>query len=163
MEIIFAKIRDDRASLRCVRDDGSQTWSNTQHPTQVIHDLIHYAVETELNFQQAFYGLVAQGYDISGFGLPDDRRPAALRPANLPREAHQAEILVSILQAERMDGIEYPRFAAALVKACILQDVPPPSLSDTILDTIRIRVAQLCDQWQTLGETETLRLNFRLT
>ncbi len=126
----------------------------------VIHDLIHYVVETEMGFRQAFYGLVTEGHDISSFGLPVAQRPSALQPARLPREAHQAEILVGILQAERIDGAAYPRFAATLVEVCALKNVPPPSLSETTLDALRTRVAQLCHQWQTLGENETLTLEF---
>ncbi len=120
MKITFIKGENDSATLHCVRADGSETWSNTKHPALVIHDLIHYVVETELSFRRAFYGLLAEGYDISSFGLPVAQRPAALQPARLPREAHQTEILVGILQAERIDGAAYPRFVATLVEVCAL-------------------------------------------
>lgn len=160
MKIIFAKRADGLASLRCVRNDGSETWSSTKQPAMVIHDLIHYVVETELGLHRAFYGLVAEGYDISSFSQPGSQRPEALQPARLPKEAHQAEILVGLLQTERSDGVEYPRFAATLVKVCILKNVPPPSLSDTTLDNIRTRTTQLWHQWQALTEEETLSLEF---
>src|SRR5215212_10875200 len=54
-------------TLTCVRDDGSSTW---QRSTDYFahHDLIHYAVETTLGYQEAFLGLVAAGKDLDAFG-----------------------------------------------------------------------------------------------
>ena len=160
MKIIFTKREKDLASLRCIRPDGSETWSNTKYPVMVIHDLIHYVVETELGFRRAFYGLLAEGHDVSSFSLPVTQRSTVLQPARLPPEAHQAEILVGLLQSERTDSVTYPHFVAMLAKVCVLKNVPPPSLSDATLNTLRTRSDQLCQQWQALGEKETLTLEF---
>lgn len=84
MNIIFTKRKNGSATLRCIRADGSETWSNTKHPALVVHDLIHYVVETELGFGQAFYGLLATGHDISNFSLPHGQRPEVLQPARTP-------------------------------------------------------------------------------
>ncbi len=162
MKILFTKRKNGSASLRCIRADGSETWDNIKHPVMVVHDLIHYVVETELGFRRAFYGLLAEGHDISSFSLPRAQRPKELQPALLPQEAHQAEVLVGLLQSERIDGAAYPSFAATLVNVCMLKNVPPPSLSDATLDNLRTRSVQLCNQWQALSEKETLSLEFIL-
>ena len=162
MKIIFTKRRNNQASLHCTRADGSETWSKTKHPAMVYHDLIHYVVETELGFRQAFYGLVAAGHDIRSFGLPRAQRPDALKPDNLPQEAHQTEILVGLLQTIGADSTPYTHFVALLVEVCLQKEVPPPSLSDPQLKTIRTRIAQRWHRWQTLGEKETLCLEFIL-
>ena len=103
---------------------------------------------------------MTEGHNISSFGLPVAQRPEALQPARLPREAHQAEILVGILQAELIDGAAYANFAATLVKVCVLKSIPPLLLSEATLDALHTRVAQLCHQWQALSEQETLCLEF---
>ena len=162
MNIIFTKRPDGWASLRCIRDDGSETWNNTPYPAVIRHDLTHYVVETELGFRRAFYGLLAEGYDISSFALPQTQRPAALSPTHLPQEAYQTEILVGLLQTEQIDSLSYTHFIALLVEVCLQKKVRPPSLSDTQLKAIRTRVTQLWHQWQTLREKETLRLEFIL-
>ena len=163
MKIIFTKRKGSQASLRCVRDDGSETWSNTPYPAMVLHDLIHYVVETELGFRRAFYGLLAEGYDISNFSLPRDQRPAALQSIDLPPEAQQTEILVGLLQTEYVENTPYIRFTSLLVEVCLQKKVLPPSLSDAQLKAIRTRIAQLWYQWQTLGEKEMLQLKFTLS
>ena len=39
----------------------------------VLHDLIHYVVETTLGYREAFFGLLAAGWDIQDFGAIDRR------------------------------------------------------------------------------------------
>jgi hypothetical protein len=91
---------DGLAVLRCERTDGSVTWR--RHPEKnsrffPAHDLTHYAIETTLGFRNAFYGLVADGWDLSDFGHPWPR-------GHLPAEAAVAEFLVGCLDLERMAG-----------------------------------------------------------
>jgi hypothetical protein len=91
---------DGLAILRCERADGSVTWQ--RHPAKNSrffppHDLTHYAVETTLGFRDAFYGLVASGWELSDFGHPWPR-------GRLPAEAGVAEFLVGCLDLERLSG-----------------------------------------------------------
>lgn len=60
--IQLTKRADGGAVLRCVRADGSVTWQRHEGRQPAffpLHDLIHYAVESELGFHRGFYGLVA--------------------------------------------------------------------------------------------------------
>jgi hypothetical protein len=87
---------DGLAVLRCERADGSVTWQ--RHPEKNSrffppHDLTHYAVETTLGLHEAFYGLVARGWDLSDFGTPWPR-------GRLPAEAEVAEFLVGCLHQD---------------------------------------------------------------
>ena len=87
---------DGLAVLRCERADGSVTWQ--RHPEKNSrffppHDLTHYAVETTLGLREAFYGLVARGWDLSDFGTPWPR-------GRLPAEAEVAEFLVGCLDQD---------------------------------------------------------------
>jgi len=98
MKIQFKKGKE-KSTLHCIRKDGSVTWT-TIHLGMEIHDLAHFVVETELQFKNAFYGLVASGYTIQDFALPRSQRPEALLPKNLPEEALQTEHIVNLLQIE---------------------------------------------------------------
>ena len=99
LQITFKKHQNKPNTLSCTRQDGSKTWSKI-HPGLAIHDLIHYAVETTLDFQNAFYGLLAQGFNIEDFSLPRAERPVELLPKNLPSEALYTEFLVGLFQME---------------------------------------------------------------
>src|ERR1051325_8090044 len=99
--IRIKKNRDGTAALSCTRADGSTTWQkqNGAHARCFPrHDLTHYAVETVLGFRRGFYGLVAEGWDMSDFGSPWPR-------GKLPADAEPAELIVGFLDVERASGV----------------------------------------------------------
>src|SRR3954454_18258245 len=89
--IRIKKARDGRTALSCTRADGTTTWQRQQGGQAAFfprHDLTHYAVETTLGLREAFFGLVASGWDMSDFGSPWPR-------GALPPQANVAELIVS--------------------------------------------------------------------
>lgn len=94
MIIRFVKHPTRPPSSTCIREDGSETWVQDRKNAAffVEHDMLHYCVETELGFDQAFYGLVAAGRDMNDFGTKDGVKDI------LPEQAGQAETLVGMLQ-----------------------------------------------------------------
>jgi len=98
--IQLTKRKDGGSVLKCVRADGSATWQKNQGRKGMffpIHDLTHYAVETELGFRSGFYGLMADGWDI------EDTEGKGPRGA-LPSEAITVEKIVGSFDAERAGG-----------------------------------------------------------
>src|SRR5256714_10528276 len=94
--IEFAKRKDGNTVLRCIRDDGSVTWqrNENQHARFFpLHDLTHYAVETELGFRRGFFGLINEGWDISETTGKSPR-------GRLPDETIEVEHIVSLFSAE---------------------------------------------------------------
>ena len=88
------------ASLTCVRADGTSTWQTpkgAQGHFFAQHDLTHYAVETALGCRRGFYGLLADGWNITDFGAPWPRGP-------MPANALAPELIVGFLDAERASG-----------------------------------------------------------
>ena len=102
--IRIKKKSDGSAALSCLRADGSVTWQR-QNGQQArffpLHDLTHYAVETVLGHTRGFYGLVAEGWDLTDFGSPWPRGP-------LPPEALVSEFIVGFLDRERGAGVVGP-------------------------------------------------------
>jgi hypothetical protein len=79
--------------LSCVRDDASVAVQRSGHGGFfAMHDLLHYAVETTLGFEQAFFGLMAAGWSFETFGDRNDPRYRSM-----PAEADLAERLVDVL------------------------------------------------------------------
>src|SRR3954471_4333927 len=99
--LVRIKKKDDgSAALSCTRADGSVTWQRqdgAQGRFFPLHDLTHLAVESTLGFRRAFYGLLAEGWDISHFGAPGGAE-------RLPPEALLAEVLVGLFDVERASG-----------------------------------------------------------
>ncbi|MEO6878234.1 MAG: hypothetical protein ABI205_07125, partial [Gemmatimonadaceae bacterium] len=63
----FKKKSDGSAALQCTRADGTVTWQRQEGELGQffpLHDMTHLAVESVLGLRRAFYGLVAEGWDI---------------------------------------------------------------------------------------------------
>lgn len=130
------------------RSDGSVVWSQLRN-LPVGHDLAHYVVEKTLGFTRGFYGLLDQGFAPNDVELPRDKRPAELLPAHLPMEAHWAEHIVGLLQAEWVSGPN-PAFLSDLRQALTSRQLPfPDRLTDERLGDIRDQYFEVLYAWHT--------------
>jgi hypothetical protein len=158
--IEFTKRKDGNTVLRCVRDDGSVTWQRNESQRALffpVHDLMHYAVETELGFRRGFYGLIAEGWDI------EETTGKTSRGA-LPNETLEVEYLVSAFSAERASGdattaAEFNALATTFAQAKAMPN--PRELSDDELARVRSRFNELAMQWRALPRDGTMQLAFQ--
>ncbi len=155
LRIQITKRADGVGVLRCMRADGSVTWQRQdRHASHfALHDLTHFAVESTLGTRRAFFGLIAEGWEI------DDTTGKGSRGA-LPGEALEVERIVGLLDAERASGAitsaeDFNTFRAT-------QAAPNPrQLTAEELQTIRARRAELFSQWSGLPAGGTLELEFQ--
>ncbi|MYC76089.1 hypothetical protein F4X10_10050 [Candidatus Poribacteria bacterium] len=140
-------------TLTCIRDDGSVTWTHL-HRGFVQHDLAHYVVERSLGCENAFFGLVAKGYDI-----PDFSEPKAERPFEIPEEAIDTEPIVALLQADLLEGLGYSGDSNG-----IFQDHAaslPIGITDEQLERMRQELRGLLRRWHDLQPGESMTLQFK--
>ena len=159
LTIKFTKRRDGSVISRFERADGSATWQRKDGPRAsffALHDLTHYALETTLRYRRGFYGLVAEGWDLSDFGTPWPRGP-------LPADAEPAELIAGFLDGERATG---ERCSAADFNAKIALYysseglATPPTLTQEKLDQIRKLARELRARWAAVPPGESLELTF---
>ena len=93
LQVTLKKFDDRPSVLSIQREDGSETWQSYGNQSEFfpLHDLTHYAVESELGLTRAFFGMIANGRDANDFGPGD--------AANMDTEAHFAEILVGLIMS----------------------------------------------------------------
>ena len=156
MLIRFTKGRGKPDMLACVRDDGSSTWAVLNFTP---HDFGHYALETTLGWQDAFFGLLAQGWDITDFGRADTQ--TGNKPV-VPAQAMQAEALAGLLDMERRSGCSPPHatFLEMLTSVCAGLGVPAPDLTPEQLALIRSRHADLLCRWPRVPPGAALEMTF---
>jgi hypothetical protein len=153
---------DGSASITCTRADGTVTWQRQKGKLGVVfppHDLTHYVVETTLGYRHGFYGLIAEGWDISDFAVPWPRGP-------VPPEATEVELIVGFFDSERRSpdrwtAAEFNAHAETFVLAGKhAGKIVPPVLADA--DIVRVRSArdEIVARWEALGPGETLTLEF---
>jgi hypothetical protein len=61
LTIRLTKLTNDRHRIEFVRADGSGDAAELETHSCLVHDLIHYAVESEANLKRSFYGPIAAG------------------------------------------------------------------------------------------------------
>ena len=153
---------DGGVLLRCVRADGSATWQRQEGRQAAffpLHDLAHFAVESELRLDSGFYGLIAEGWDIADTGGKGARGP-------ISGETVAVEHLVGVLDLERAGGVvwtaaEVNREAAAF--AARGGRPAPRTVTDEELARVRARVRELFARWRGLPPGATLEVGFDRT
>jgi len=159
MRVQITKKKDGDSVLKCIRDDGTETWQKNTGRTAAffpLHDLTHYAVETELGIRDAFFGVVADGWSIDETG----QRGVATR---LPPAALYVESVVGTLDAERASMARWTadEFNENIARHWAKSGkTPPRRLTDDELARIRKRRAELFEAWHELPDGGTLDLEF---
>ena len=155
MVIHLKKGRDGPSTLVCVRANGTRTWGR-EHPFFPLHDLTHCAVESVLGLDQAFFGLIAGGWDIDDFA-----RPGA--SGRMPFQALLAEHVVGILDRER--ALPHSLTVVELNEAVSASVAPDGGarlqpITDTQLGMIRALRESLEMRWHRLPAGGTLLIEF---
>jgi hypothetical protein len=143
--------------LACTRDDGSTTWAKVQDYFP-LHDMTHYVVETTLRIPNAFYSLVAAGWDISEFAVKGNAK-------RIPAEANLVEALVSRLQNELMPGVHFTPESYNEEVLAILEGIGNPArrpVTQDELTEMRTRLRELIAEWKALEPGESIELDFSL-
>jgi len=154
VRVEITKKADGSGVLRCVRDDGSVTWQKQtdRHAAYfALHDLTHFAVETELGLRRGFFGLIAEGWDIEDTTGKGARGP-------LPPEAGQAEVVVGLFSAERGSGAvwtvdEFNEFGATM-------GAPKLTLDEIV--RVKRKRSELFQQWSAVAPGAKLELQFEI-
>jgi hypothetical protein len=152
------KKTDGNAALSAQRADGSVTWQRQEGQLGLffpLHDLTHLAVETVLECRRGFYGLLAEGWDVSSFG---DRRRA------IPDEALMIELIVAFFDLERRVGEASTAddFNWKIATNREEHHVPPTTfrMTDDQITAIRALRTELFGKWNALPAGETLELPY---
>ncbi len=154
MIIRFVKGKDKPDTLHCIRADGSETWARLPKGFGPLHDLAHYAVETTLGFDQAFYGLLAQGRAIEEFAETEDR-------SWVGEQGTLAETIVMTLQYEVAGSAAPEAFFEMVEEACRgLGIAPLATITPEAVAAMRERFGRLMMRWAQTPPGGCLELDF---
>jgi hypothetical protein len=155
VQITLTRGKDAKDVLAITRTDGSRTWSRQSQPYLSLHDLAHYCVESTLGMQNGFYGLVAEGWDITTFA---DKTKAK----DIPAEAIWVEHAVSMLMLHTSQGpLSAAEFNAAIAQEAVvrgehfLRPITQPEL-----DAMTSLLSELHYRWRKLAPGERIELTF---
>lgn len=162
LHIRLKRHSDGSASLTLTRADGSVTWQRQQGSLALVfpqHDLTHFAVEQALHYHGAFFGLVADGWNIEDFAVPFPRGP-------VPHEAREVELLVGLFDARRPDRINWTADEFNVEARTLWADSKfgsgpaPRTLTDDDLARVRTLRNALLERWALTARGTALELDF---
>ena len=155
LKVKFTRGKDKKDVLAVVREDGSTSWQH-QQPGIPVHDLTHFAVESNLGLKNGFYGLLSQGWDITRLTAKDVR-------AILPPEGLWTELVVGLIQTERLspEPLSAEEFNELLTKEQTERGLKIDRvLTVEELNRIRVSFLELYSSWRQLQPGESLQLEF---
>lgn len=162
LTIQFHKKSEKSIILKCIREDNSVTWSKL-HPNTEYHDLAHIAIEETLCFKNAFFGMIANGINISDFELPEQQKPEALKGVHLPKESLITEHLVNLLTIEHFNATSTFDFINQTQEILAQNKLPFPSiLTEETLTNIRKNYTDLITSWTAIHYGEYLEKTLEL-
>jgi len=155
MKIIIKKKSSDKHTISYIRVGYQDYWIEADN-FLVIHDLCHYAIESSLQYKNAFWGLVANGINPSVFENKQTRNAL-----NLTNEAWYAEHLANLLLIEYTQG-KFDDINVMLEQSLRQHNPRIPIIQFSIveLDTIRALLHELIVDWQAVNEGDYLSLDF---
>ncbi len=155
MKIIIKKKAGNKHTISYIREGFEDYWIEADD-FLVLHDLCHYAIETTLQYKNAFWGLIAKGINPSIFENKETRD--ALELAN---EAWYAEHLANLLLIEFTQG-KFEDINAMLEQSLRQQNsrIPTIQFSNIVVEEIRALLHTLIENWRSVKEDDNLSLNF---
>ena len=164
--LIRLKKLDAGVVLACHRDPaagGDVAVQRTgHHGFFALHDLLHYAAETTLGYDQAFFGLMAAGWSFDNFTRRDDPNH---RP--LPHQAVIAEHLVGTLTRHLLPAADPELLSlltgdinADLASSMSRSSIAPPTLTAAQVAAIASQFSDLAAQWARVPVGGHMELTF---
>jgi hypothetical protein len=120
--------------------------------------MTHYVVETTLRIPNAFYSLVADGWNITDFAVKGTAK-------RIPPEANLVEALVSRLQTELLPGHAFTADSYNQEVEAVLEGIGNPlrrPVTDDELNEMRLRLRECMSRYRALEPGQSLELIFSL-
>jgi hypothetical protein len=143
MRILFHKTTDERHVLEIVRADGRREREDCETRSFLVHDLLHYAVESEARLTGGFWGNLGKGKTLADM---NDRTGQAMAGASA--EMALIERLVGALTGA-VKGKSAKEMVAALgTYAAALGTTNPIWLTEPFVVAVQEHMRRLLGQWK---------------
>lgn len=155
IRIAFRRIDDSRHVLEVTRADGATESVECETRSYLVHDLLHYAVESEAGLSGGFWGSLAAGKTLTQM---NDRTGAGM--ADMPGEMGAIEQIVGALH-----GVTKGRTAHDVVAGVrrfneSIGVSTPAWLTVGMVEAVQERMRRLQGQWQATPRGGRMELAF---
>jgi hypothetical protein len=155
MLIRLTRLTNERHRIEFVRDDGTRETHELETRSTLLHDLVHYAVETEAGLDASFYGRLASGKTYESLTMEQPADPEPL----------QTEIVVvriqSVAKNDTWSSVDPKRFVAEIAAGFeVLSHAAPKWLTADLIVRVRERLRRVQGRWRATPFHQALVLEF---
>jgi hypothetical protein len=143
VRILFYKTSDERHVLEIVRPDGRRESEDCETRSYLVHDLLHYSVESEARLKGGFWGNLANGKTLADM---NDRTGQAMAGASA--EMAVIERLVGALSGAVKGRSAREMVAALATYAEALGTTNPAWLTEAFVAAVQERMKKLLGHWK---------------
>ena len=155
MRILIRKISGEQHELTIVRPDGRRESLLCERRSVLMHDFIHYAVESAAGLETGFWGLLAQGRTLAEM---NDR--AGLPSADEAAEMVTVERFVGALSGA-VKEVPAPVLIAGIRRYASAMDAQvPPWLTEPVVVDAQERLRHLLGAWRATPAGAALELDW---
>jgi hypothetical protein len=155
MLIRLTRLTNERHRFEFVRDDGTRESHELETRGALLHDLVHYAVETEAGLKASFYGRLASGETYEAL---------MTAPATGPEAMQTEQVVVRIQGVAKQDtwsSLDPERFVEEFAAGCrALGHEAPEWLTGSLVARVHERLRRLQGQWRATPFHQALVLEF---
>lgn len=152
----FTRLSPDQHRFAYLRPDGTGEAFDLETHSLLLHDLLHFAVETEAGLHGSFYGLLAR---VGGYAELSVGGGAALG-GEIAITERVVGALTGALQAEDLDAAAFVEQVRAYLD--IYDERAPRWFTPDLLLAVRERMRQLEGRWRATPFGAAMELSFRL-
>jgi hypothetical protein len=151
MLIRLTKLTNDRHRIEFVRKDGTRDAAELETRNFLLHDLIHFAVESEANLKSSFYGAIAAGRTYAR--MSED--------APLEGEILMTERIVGAMTGCAKGQATTADFVAGMKNLLDAHGEPmPPWLTQDFAERVLERLRRVQGRWKATPFGQTMELTF---
>lgn len=158
MRIFLKRLDEKRHRLDIERDDGSRDGIDLETKSTLIHDLLHFAVETEAGLKDGFWGSLAAGRTFAQLGGDAEE---GMRGAS--DELALIERIVGAMSGS-VKGASATRMMEGFRNFALAQDAPLPAwLDEDFIARVQERMRQLLGHWNGTPFADKMSLEWLTT
>lgn len=160
MRIRLTKLSDLNHRMTALRDDGSTETAELVSRSFLMHDFIHYAVETTAGLSGGFWGLLASGKTMAELAM-NMRPEGGITMELLGGEAATVEAVVGCFTGLAQDRATTAESLDAVRRILEPQGRRPPAwVTDEFARTVQEKLRRLKGEWRALPYGASMELRF---
>ena len=161
MKIRLTKLSDLRHPLTVVRDDGTTESADLVSRSFLLHDFIHFAVESTARLRNSFWGLLASGKTLPELGAAMERPVEGYPPELLFTEPATTEAIVGCFTGLAHDRATPSEAIDAVRRLFEAQGRGLPAwLTEDFATTVKEKLRRLKGEWKAVPYGGTMELAF---